>query len=246
MPNVIIIDDEQKARLLLRAMLTDCAPDLTVVADCDDLPSGVKAIRKLKPDLVFLDIEMPNYSGLELMDFFDPAEIDFSIIFTTAYSQYALQAFRFSAIDYLLKPLNINLLSEAVERFRSKRERDSQSLMALKFNLEQSKSKRIALPQSNGIRFIESTDFMYAKGDGAYTELFLRTGEKLLISRNLKFLETLVEGIDTLIRCHKSYLVNASFVTSYVRQDGGYVVMTDRTEVSVSPDKVEAVLRACA
>ncbi|MBO0934390.1 LytR/AlgR family response regulator transcription factor [Fibrella aquatilis] len=245
MKNVLIIDDEPKARQLLRAMLTDCAPDLTVVADCDDLPSGVKAIRKLKPDLVFLDIEMPGYSGLELMDFFEESEVDFFVIFTTAYSQYALQAFRFSAIDYLLKPLNINALTDAVERFRQKKDREAQHLSALRFNTESRQTKRIALPQANGIRFIDSNDVLYAKGEGAYTDIFLSSGEKLLISRNLKYLESLVEGIDNLLRCHKSYLINTQYISAYIRQDGGYLKLTNGHDVSVSPDKVASVLAAC-
>jgi two-component system, LytTR family, response regulator len=242
MAKVIIIDDEQKARMLLKAMLNDCDPTLEIVADCDDLPSGVKAIKKLKPDLVFLDIEMPNYSGLELMDFFDENEINFKVIFTTAYSQYAIQAFRLSAIDYLLKPLNLDLLKESIERFQQKQEREAKNLMALKYNLESKKSKKIAIPQSNGTRFLDSEDIIYAKGDGAYTEVFLNTNEKLLISRNLKFLEVLVEGIDFLIRCHKSYIVNTHFITSYIKQDGGYLKLTGNIEIGVSPDKIEMVL----
>ncbi|KAB7727013.1 response regulator [Rudanella paleaurantiibacter] len=245
MPTALIIDDEQKARQLLKAMLADCAPGLTVLADCDDLPSGVKAIKKLKPDLVFLDIEMPHYSGLELMDFFNEDEIDFYVIFTTAYSQYAIQAFRFSAIDYLLKPLNIDLLREAIERFRLKKVREAQNLFTLKHNLSPHTSKRIALPQTSGFRFVDSAEILYAKGDGAYTDIFLRSGDKLLISRSLKYLETLLEGLDGFVRCHKSYVVNTQYVASYSRQDGGYITLHNQTQISVSPDKVGAVLKAC-
>jgi two-component system, LytTR family, response regulator len=241
MPKVIIIDDESRARMLLKVMLSECDPTLEIVADCDDLLSGVKAIQKLKPDLVFLDIEMPNHSGLELMDFFDENEITFKVIFTTAYSQYAIQAFKFSAIDYLLKPLNMELLKEAVERFHQKHEKDSLNLMALKHNL-QNKSKKLALPQANGIRFINSDHIVYARGEGAYTELILQGGEKLLVSRNLKFIETLVEGLDFLFRCHKSYIVNTNFVSSYIKQDGGYLRMTDNSEIGISADKVELLL----
>src|SRR5688572_5125066 len=125
MYSCVIIDDENKARVLLRAMLERYAPDLNILADCNDLPTGVKAIKKLKPDLVFLDIEMPGYSGLELLDFFDEEELNFDVIFTTAYNEYAVQAFRFSAIDYLLKPLQPQQLQDAVERFIKKTERES-------------------------------------------------------------------------------------------------------------------------
>lgn len=243
MAKVIIIDDEQRARMLLCAMLADAAPDLEIVAQCDDLPSGVKAIKKLKPNLVFLDIEMPHYSGLELMDFFAEDEINFKVIFTTAYSQYAIQAFRFSAIDYLLKPLNIDLLKEAIERFWQKHDKDTQHLMALKYNLENKKSKKIALPQTNGMRFVDSTEIVLAKADGSYTEIKLQTGEAILISKNLKFVENLVEGLDFLNRCHKSYIVNVNFIKTYHRSDGGYLVLIDGTEIPIATDKVEEVLR---
>jgi two-component system LytT family response regulator len=112
----IIVDDENKARQLLRAMLSDLCPNVEVVADCDDLPNGVKAIKRHSPDLVFLDIEMPGHSGLELLDFFNDDEVNFNIIFTTAYDHYAIQAFKLSAVDYLLKPLSPKDLVEAVER----------------------------------------------------------------------------------------------------------------------------------
>ena len=115
MVKCIIIDDEPKARNLLEAIIEQYCPDLTIEALCEDLPTGIKAIKKHKPELIFLDIEMPGHSGLELMDFFDDEEVNFGIIFTTAYNEYALQAFRFSAIDYLLKPIQHTTLIETVE-----------------------------------------------------------------------------------------------------------------------------------
>src|SRR5688572_32935140 len=136
MYSCVIIDDENKARVLLRAMLERYAPDLNILADCNDLPTGVKAIKKLKPDLVFLDIEMPGYSGLELLDFFDEDELTFDVIFITAYIEYAIQAFRFSAIDYLLKPLQQQQLIDAVERLVMKSEKQRTNLLeASKSNL---------------------------------------------------------------------------------------------------------------
>lgn len=245
MKTALIIDDETKARQLLKAMLADCAPDIQVVADCDDLPGGVKAIRRFKPDLVFLDIEMPGHSGLELMDFFDEREVTFFVIFTTAYSQYAIQAFRVSAIDYLLKPLSYEALAGAVERFRHKKEYEARQLLALQLNTGSPRTPRLALPQANGIRFVDSHEILYAEGDGAYTTIFLADGEKLLISRNLKYLETMVEGIPDLMRCHKSYLVNVAVIAAYIRQDGGYLRLTNGRTISISPDKVEQVLLAC-
>ncbi len=239
---VLIIDDEAKARKLLKAMIYDCDENIEIVADCDDLPSGIKAIKKFAPDLIFLDIEMPAYSGLELMDFFNEDEVNFSVIFTTAYSQYALQAFRFSAIDYLLKPLNINLLKEAIERFKRKNAKETQNLFALKHNLENSKTKKIGIPQANGIRFVSTNDILFAKGEGAYTEIYLLNEEKILISRNLKYLEDLLEGVDVLVRCQKSYIVNTNFITAYIKQDGGYLLVADKHHVSISTDKIDQIL----
>ena len=134
----IIIDDEPKARLVLQAVLEQYCPNVTVLEHCADLPSGVKAIKKNKPELVFLDIEMPGHSGLELLDFFAPEEVNFNVIFTTAYNEYALQAFRFSAIDYLLKPIQHNQLMEAVARFEQKKGiLQQQQILALQQNLYQ-------------------------------------------------------------------------------------------------------------
>ena len=112
----IIIDDEKRARISLAYILQEYCPNVTIVAECENLPEGVKAIRKNQPNIVLLDIEMPGHSGLELLDFFDENDVNFSIIFTTAYNEYALQAFKFSAVDYLLKPINPEQLSEAISR----------------------------------------------------------------------------------------------------------------------------------
>jgi len=243
MIKAIIIDDESKARQLLEAMLADCDTEIEVLAQCADLPSGVKAIKKFAPDLVFLDIEMPVYSGLELLDFFNEEEINFSVIFITAYSQYALQAFRFSAVDYLLKPININLLQEALERFRKKTQKDNKNLLALKQNIStQSKNKKIGLPQSHGIRFVESHEILFVKGERAYSEIYLTSGEKILVSRHLKQIGETFEGIDYLVRCQKSYIVNTNHITAYCKQDGGYLLVADKHQVSVSANKVEEIL----
>jgi two-component system, LytTR family, response regulator len=159
MENCIIIDDEPKARVLLESLVKQYCNDLEIVALCEDLPSGVKAIKKHKPSLVFLDIEMPGHSGLELLDFFNEEEIDFNIIFTTAYNEYAVQAFRFSAIDFLLKPLQHIQLVEAVERFLKKQSsQKSAHLKNLKENLNTTtdwNEKRIAIPSAQTILFFK-------------------------------------------------------------------------------------------
>lgn len=246
MIKAIIIDDEARARTLLRKMLTEYCTDIEVAADCEDLPNGVKAIRKLKPDLVFLDIEMPGHSGLELLDFFDENEINFSIIFITAYNNYAIKAFKLSAVDYLLKPVEPNDLENAVERFRRKNTRDKNSIATLKENLKEDGLDKIAVPDSNSIKFLQLDDILYFKADNTYTEIFFADNNKLVISRTLKNMEDTLSGTPQFFRCHKSYIVNMKYLTDYVKSDGGYLVIKGKHQVPVSPDKVQDLLSQAA
>ena len=146
----IIIEDEKRAQILLQNILENHFPTIEIMAVADDLPSGVKAIRKYKPDFVFLDIEMPNYSGLEILDFFDENQVDFSIIFTTAYNHYAIEALKISAVDYLLKPLNKEDIKEAIERFEIRNSKyKSDSFSSLKSIVQDKKINKIAVTHCN-------------------------------------------------------------------------------------------------
>jgi two-component system LytT family response regulator len=243
----VVIDDEGMARKLLKAMLEAYCPDLEVVAECGDLPTGVKAIKKFAPRLVFLDIEMPGYSGLELLDFFDDEEISFDIIFITAYNEYAIQAFRFSAIDYLLKPLQQQQLIDAVDRFIKKTEKESsRRLNTLKSNLnadEPLSEKRIVVPIGQSLKFLKLSDIILIKGDGAYSEVQLRGGEKILASKNLKHFEELLSGIPRFFRSHKSFIINIHEVVEYSKSDGGVIHMKDNLTAGISPDKLEEFMK---
>ncbi|MGL5888371.1 MAG: LytR/AlgR family response regulator transcription factor, partial [Bacteroidia bacterium] len=177
----IIIDDEVRARTLLRGMLGEVAPEIEVAAEAEDLPNGVKAIRRIQPQLVFLDIEMPGHSGLELLDFFNDEEVNFEIVFTTAYNNYAIKAFKLSAIDYLLKPISAEELREAVDRFMRKK-REAVPLIdyhALRENLSFQNNKRIAVPSGNTIKFIDTENIAFLKADSSYTEIFFTDGTQL-------------------------------------------------------------------
>jgi len=243
----IIIDDESKARILLKAMLERYGPSLEVVADCADLPTGVKAINKLNPDLVFLDIEMPGHSGLELMDFFEGSELNFDVIFTTAYSEYALQAFRFSAIDYLLKPLQPQQLQDAIARFEKKSVKESaKRLEVLKSNLsegENSNDRRIVIPIGQSLKFIWLKDIILLKGEGAYSEIFLKDGTKLLVSKNLKYFEDLLFDLPKFVRTHKSYIINMDEVLEYSKSSGGMIIMTGNFSAGISAEKIDDFLK---
>lgn len=239
----IIIDDEPKARVLLNAIIEQYCPKVSIEALCNDLPSGIKAIKKYKPDLIFLDIEMPGHSGLELLDFFDEEEVTFGIIFTTAYNEYALQAFKFSAIDYLLKPIQHTQLIEAVERFSRKREQSqSQQLKALQNNLNVSKSweeKRIVVPNGQNYKLLSPSDILMVKGEGSYSELYLQDGARILASRNLKHFEEILSHVPYFFRTHKSYIVNLQSVVEFVKSDGGYLNIKGGLVAGISPEKVD-------
>ena len=237
----IIIDDEKRARVSLSLLLQEYCPQVTIVAECENLPEGVKAIRKHQPDIVLLDIEMPGHSGLELLDFFDENEVNFSIIFTTAYNEYALKAFKFSAVDYLLKPIIPEELAEAVERVAKQKQR-FENLRAFKENLQQETLTKIAVPSGNTLLFLDTDKIMYIKGEGAYSEVFCSDGSRQLVSRNLKNFEDILCSDSRFLRIHKSYIVNFNFVTAFNKSDGGSIELENKAQIPVSPDKAQQIL----
>ncbi|VXC29601.1 DNA-binding response regulator [Flavobacterium sp. 9AF] len=237
----IVIDDEKRARLNLILLIEEYCKNVEIVAECENLSSGVKAIRKYKPDLVLLDIEMPGHSGLELLDFFDENEINFKIIFTTAYQEYALQAFKFSAIDYLLKPINPEELAHAIARIE-KQKISNQNYSLLKETIRQDTLQRIAVPSGNSILFIETDTIMYLKGEGAYSEIRCINDIKYIVSRNLKNFEDILCNNPNFIRIHKSHIVNVNFISAYNKSDGGNVLLKNGLQLSITADKVQTIL----
>lgn len=215
---------------------------MEVLELCSNLPEGVKAIRKLNPDLIFLDIEMPGHSGLELLDFFDENEVDFSIIFTTAYNHYAIRAFKLSAIDYLLKPLDEELIKDSVHRYERNLIKKT-DFSTLRTNLSQSASKKIAIHTVSSVRFIELNQIVFFKADGAYTFITLISDEKITSSKNLKYFEQVLSDYPNFIRSHKSFIVNVNFISNYIKTNGGSFIVDGDYEVSVSPNKVDEILK---
>lgn len=237
----IIIEDEKKSRQLLRVLLNEHCPQIDVVEDCEDLPTGVKAIHKHKPDLVFLDIELPGLSGLQLLDFINEEEITFSIIFVTAYNDYAIQAFKLSAIDYLLKPVNPVLLTEAVARYEKINTRKLQQLAILKSNLSSHEEKKIAIPNRDTVHYIKPRDILYVRGEGAYSTFYMNTGEKYMLSRNLKYVEEMIPTFPYLKRCHKSYIINKHYITSFSRQNYT-LTLQNGEEIPVSGERIQDIV----
>lgn len=237
----IIIDDEMAARVLLNGMLEYAIPELEVVALCENLAEGVKAIRKHSPDLVYLDIEMPGNSGLDLLDFFDEEDLTFSIIFTTAYSHYAIKAFKLSAIDYLLKPIEQEELVAAFERFKNAKSRENKQYSLLKENLRNTTSRKIAVPSGNSFHFIELDDIHYLKAEGSYTQILFTDGTRLIVSRTLKNFEETIDDEHEFFRCHKSYLVRSKYIIGYNKSDG-QLLLTNDVCIPISPDKTNELM----
>lgn len=235
----IIVDDEPQARKLLTILLRQHCPGVEVVAECEDLPNGVKAIRRQKPDLVFLDIEMPGHSGLELLDFFNEDEVDFGIIFTTAYNQYALKAFKLSAVDYLLKPVDTEELVAAVARFERSLQKGPAPVQPVA-----SPPQKLGVPVGQAIRFVDTDTIIYLKAENTYTELMTTEGKPILVSRSLKHFEEALADNPNFFRCHKSFIINKQYVVDYIRSDGGYLQLKPKYIVPVSRNRIDELLQS--
>lgn len=236
----IIIEDEIRAQIYLNGIIAQELPHVQVLAVCDDLPSGVIAIRKYKPDVVFLDIEMPKYNGLEIVNFFDPDEMNFAIIFTTAYNEYAIKAFKTSAVDYLLKPIDADELKESMQRLEF-REHMAQSIVHAQQLM--TNTAKIGVPDGNSIMFLNPDDILYFKADNSYTHIFSISGKKMTTSRGLKKFEEQLEGYSNFFRCHKSYVVNLNHIVKYNKSNGGTLQLIKEIELPVSVDKVDELLQ---
>jgi two-component system, LytTR family, response regulator len=243
----IIIDDEAKARRIMRMFLQEYCPTVEVVAEVESVSEGVKAIQKHQPDVVFLDIEMPGYNGFQLLDFFET--IDFEIVFATAYSEYAIKAFQVSAIDYLLKPIQIDQLIAAVQKVEHSRAMNTiqQRLATLQANMSERRIQRIILPLSDGSLFIDLKDIICLKAEGSYVQFYLADGNKILVSKNLKEYEEQLTTAEGFFRTHRSYLVNTHHVQR-VNSDGA-ILLTRDLLAALSREKrsaFELFLRATA
>jgi len=249
MIKAIIIDDEEKSRKLLKHLLNEYCPDVEVVSMESSVDFGYKAVQKEKPDLVFLDIIMPLKNGFTLLEMID--EIDFEVIFTTAYDQYALKAIRFSALDYLLKPINIEELVNSVAKVKEKRKRVSyqNTDQRLKVFLEnasaQDCNKKLGIPTHSGINFVCIKDITLIQAEGNYSVIYLKdTKNKEIVSRTLKEFEDLLKDY-SFFRVHRTFLINLSHIKKYHRTnqsaeldgDGGSVTITNNIQVPVSRDK---------
>ncbi len=239
----IIVDDELKSRESLQILLSDFCEGIRVVALCQNVDEGINAIFKHHPEIVFLDIQMQRETGFDLLS--KLPKIDFEIIFTTAFADYAVKAFKFSAIDYLLKPIDISELNAAIDKVKNKLNHDiADRLDQLIQNLnpENEKISRVALPTSNGLIFAKIQEIIYCEASSNYTQFYLTNGNKYLVSKTLKEYEELLSEYN-FYRIHNSYLINLESINEYVRGDGGYVIMSNKASLDVSKRKKEGFLK---
>src|SRR6476620_4980648 len=243
MIKAIIIDDEMHCRKTLSILLKEYCPDVQLIEQCENGESGVESIKKLKPDLVFLDIEMPRMNGFEILEQFP--EIPFTVIFTTGYDQYAIKAFRFSALDYLLKPIDHEELKKAVEKVeKSISPPLTQQLEILlhKINHQAPSINKIALPTMDGLQMMPVDSIISCASDRNYTSILLKDNRKIVVSKILKELEEMLEEY-SFLRVHHSYIVNLNEISKYVKGEGGYLVMSDGSSVDVSRSRKEILLQ---
>lgn len=243
MIKAIIIDDEPYCCDALQILLERYCPQVTVAGICHSGEAAMKLIPDIKPQLVFLDIEMPRMNGFDLLERLP--SINFELIFTTSYNQYAIKAIRFSALDYLLKPVDREELQTAVRRVEQKLVHPlSQQLEILLQKISQPASsvQRIALPTMEGLQLIPIQSIISCSSSSNYTVFHLKERQKLTVSRTLKEIEEMLEE-HAFLRVHHSFLVNLNEISRYVRGEGGYLVMSDQSTVDVSRSKKDALLQ---
>ena len=250
MINALIIDDESRCVEALSILISRYCPSVNVVGTCKDGECGLKSIEKHQPDLVFLDIAMPKMSGFDMLS--ELKNIDFEIIFTTAFDNFAIKAFKVSAVDYLLKPIDKQELNNAVkiaeERINLKKQSNSQASNLEHFtmlleNLKENKEAfpNIAIPTLEGLEIIKACDILYVTGDSNYANIHLKNRAPILISKTVKYLEERLKG-HNFFRVHHSNLINLNEVSKYIKGVGGYVIMSDNKQLNVSRNrKVELI-----
>lgn len=240
----ILIDDEVHCLDTLSMLLADYCQEVQITDQCISAKRGLLAIEKTKPDIVFLDIEMPVMNGFELLEQF--GEIPFSVIFTTSYDQYAIKAIRFSALDYLLKPIDPKELILAVRKASAqKTPPTTEQFMMLIDQLrnKQSGFLKIAVPTSQGFELIPADQILRCEADDNYTHIYTKNKTRITACRSLKEIEEQLNNFNSFVRVHHSYVVNLNEISKYVKGEGGYLIMSDASTVDVSRSRKDTLLK---
>ncbi|OYZ49768.1 MAG: DNA-binding response regulator [Bacteroidetes bacterium 24-39-8] len=241
MLKAVIIDDEPDCVKLLSLQLKMYCPKVQVVAECTSSETGLIKISELQPDIVFLDIEMPVMNGFQLLE--KIGFINFSLVFVTAYDQFAVKAFRFNALDYLLKPIDGKDLKVAVEKaLQQKPNQEQLKLMKQQLTVgEKHYPDKIALPFQNGVIFTEIKNILYCESENNYTRFHVFEGRNYLVSKTLGDIQEVLEERNFL-RVHRQYLVNLDHIIKYVRGEGNYLILTNEINIPVARNKKEKLI----
>ncbi len=241
--NIVIIDDEPFARQCIELIINENFTDINIVGQAGSVQKGVDVIKANKPDLVFLDVDLTDGSGFDILTKLKP--ITFKIIFITAYQKYALKAIKFSAFDYILKPISTDELIDAINRVDSDFGAENQKLKWNAFfnNISElnNETKKIVLKTNESIHLIKITDIIRCEADNNYSTFFLQNGEKIVISKGLKEFEDMLSGFG-FFRVHQSHLINLNYILRFDKKDGGYIVLTNKSSVPVSQRKRQKLL----
>lgn len=243
MLKAIIIDDESMARSALKQELAFNCPEVEVIGEADSVHKAVEIINELSPDLLFLDIQLSDGLGFHILEKIDAD--DYAIIFTTAYSEYALKAFKTNAVDYLLKPISGEDLKTSVSKAMVNRRNDQHKQMELliaQLNQRSGQPGKIVLKDINKTYFVKTEEILFCEAEGIYTRFVLEDNSTILVSKNLKEYETLLEPLGFL-RTHHSFLVNPSKIKLFDKSDGGTLVLENGTHIPVSQRKKDSVLK---
>lgn len=247
MIQTLLVDDEKNATEVLAILIGHHCPEIQLIGSCHSGDSAIESIVALKPDLVFLDIEMPLKNGFDVLN--ATQDIGYDVIFTTAYDQFAIKAFKYAAVDYLLKPVDIQELKSAVQRVvqRNALSGEKQALgrhlleIMRQLDSEKNKSSKIALNVGDSLQLIEAGEIVRCESDSNYTHVFLRGGRKITIARTLKEIEETLDGLG-FFRIHQSHLINLEHITKFLKTDGGYLIMDDGSHLTISRSRKEKFL----
>ena len=246
MRTCIIIDDEKNAREALSKIIERyLSTKIKILYTADSVKEGVFAINKYNPDIVFLDIEMPEENGFKLFEYFDI--YDFEVIFTTAYKQYAIDAIKFAALDYLLKPINFIDLRDVLTRLEKKQNKSSNNVQIEAFlnnlNTEPGNFNKIALPTLDGFQLVKVNNIVFCQAEESYCKIFTNRNEVILVAKTLKNIEGLLPE-EMFFRIHKSYLVNMNYIKSYSKSEGYKVILENGTELDVATRRNDEFIKA--
>lgn len=246
MIRAVVIDDERNNIENIERLLEKIGLPVTIVGSATNAEDGISLITATNPDLLFLDIQMPDKNGFEVLKALQHSQ--FEVVFVTAFDNYGIQAVKFSAIDYLLKPINPEELKECVSKVEAKLKKRKanlqlENLMDFIKDKDAKREHKLALASTKEIRFVQTVDIIRCESSNAYTHFFLADGTSILVSKPIFEYDELLTGYD-FIRCHQSHLVNTKFIKSLVKEDSGYLLMNDDTLIPISRNKKESVLNA--